>query len=103
MTEATHTQPESAGFCHGFTFSRGVRAIAVERARQVADLGFTPATDDRMTDNELVRHAISRLIDVVYLKPRLQRRRLVIAGALLAAEIDRLDRAAELEGGADCG
>ena len=103
MTEATQTQPESAGFCHGFTFSRGVRAIATERARQVADCGYTPEYDDRLTHDELVIHAAAKLKYAKYRPAKLRRQSYAAVGALLAAEIDRLDRAAELEGGADCG
>lgn len=88
-----------------------IESIAVERARQVQKEGWTPDHDDAHDDEELAFAA------VCYAQPRSaeqnepppmhwpwdesrwkpcpgdRRRELVKAGALIVAEIDRLDRA----------
>lgn len=83
----------------------GVRLIATERERQVAQEDWTPQHDDAHTDGELVRAAVCYLAasyngdmpnwpwDYSWWKPSDDPiRNLVKAGALIAAEIDRLHR-----------
>lgn len=95
--------------------SGGLRAIAAERQRQVSDEGWTPAHDDAHSNGELAAaaacYAVGRLIieggptlfdnitrlwpwSADWWKPTNRRRDLVKAGALILAEIDRLDRIA---------
>lgn len=95
--------------------SAGVKAIADERARQVSAEGWTPEHDDEHPSGQLAAagacYAFAaseqakgddtlRRVPTIYWpwssdwwKPKDQRRNLVRAGALIAAEIDRLDRA----------
>lgn len=99
--------------------SSGVAAIAAERQRQIEAEGWTPEHDDDVNRGlELGRAAISYILGVAYTqepkgrkpgwpwpwdlkwwKPSDRRRNLVKAGALIAAEIDRLDRSEAREGG----
>lgn len=91
--------------------SVGVREIAAERQRQIEAEGWTPEHDDAHRDHSLAGAAACYALgsklnwpaswDDRWWKPSENRRRnLVKAGALIAAEIDRLDRAA-LRGGDD--
>jgi hypothetical protein len=91
--------------------------IATERARQITEEGHTPSSDDRYTGQQLARAADSYLLahtnpdeeaggdatktrpgdDWPWGKKRFKPsadpiRNLVMAGALIAAEIDRLQR-----------
>ncbi len=82
--------------------------IWFERRRQIAEEGWTPAHDDAHEDGELVDaavcyvHSDSHPASVAPClwpwpdgwKPKDQISNLVRAGALIAAEIDRLQRAA---------
>lgn len=101
----------------------GIEDISTERTRQISDEGWGDRHDDHHKNNELVRAAICYamlgmhtqvLIEMQYIAKRWpfdeswlkidtgtggMRRSLVKAGALIAAEIDRLDRAAELDEG----
>lgn len=88
----------------------GVDDIASERRRQVSEEGWTPAHDDQHTRGELEHAAVTYLIHgagshaplrtpplrwpwaAKWWKPKNRRADLVRAGALIAAEIDRLDR-----------
>lgn len=99
----------------------GADLIAEERARQIHEKGWTAENDDRQESGELLECAVA-IADEVYagcehtpgdtlcpesanhwpisrafhVKKKYGRdhiRRLVIAGALIAAEIDRLQRA----------
>lgn len=82
----------------------GAELIAQERARQVAQEGWTPDHDDEHIDGELVRAAQAYLLPnggfpaaaswpfTDGFKPEGRIRNLVKAGALIAAEIDRLQR-----------
>ncbi len=94
----------------------GIESIAAERQRQIEAEGWTPEHDDEHDRGELAgaaaTYALYRShVDPVHLmgadvlamawpfeaawwKPRDHRSDLVRAGALIAAEIDRLDRAA---------
>lgn len=94
-----------------------IEDIANERARQVAGLGWTSQHDDEHTDGELALAAASYAINAAcqanpnqtpftpdnppemwpwhldWWKPKAARMDLVRAGALIVAEIERLDRA----------
>jgi hypothetical protein len=88
----------------------GADLIRDERFRQVADEGWTPEHDDTHTGNELVDAAVCYLLyskthpdhmpiswpweDEAWRPSPEHVVNLVRAGALIAAEIDRLDRAA---------
>jgi len=85
--------------------SSGVEEINAERIKQLAKWG--PEHDDGHTDHELICEAAD-LLDAardcnrnfirdqwgLVQKHKDTRKRLIIAGALVAAEIDRMDRAA---------
>jgi hypothetical protein len=95
----------------------GVELIALERARQVTSEGWTPEHDDRHEQREMAKAAscyayeaartdVQRAADApnvpllwpwenAWWKPTDRVRDLVKAGALCAAEIDRLLRAGE--------
>lgn len=91
--------------------SPGVNDIVSERLRQIASEGYEAAHDDEHVCGEMAQVAAelalehtSASIDRAPHMPDLwgllqkhkdTRRRLVIAGALIAAEIDRLDRKAK--------
>lgn len=86
----------------------GVDLIAQERARQVAEEGWTPEHDDAHIHGELVKAAVTYTYAFTeraptqppgnwpwaqrWWKPDDRVRNLVKAGALIAAEIDRLQR-----------
>jgi len=80
--------------------SRGVELIADERKRQVEAEGWTPEHDDKYSSNELIRAGgcyanapYSWPWSAEWWKPSDDPiRNLVKAGALIAAEIDRLLR-----------
>ena len=86
----------------------GAELIAAERARQVAEEGWMPDHDDEHSGGELLAAAIcyaehrfgsgwvvppSWPWELSYWKPREPIDNLIRAGALIAAEIDRLQRA----------
>jgi len=88
------------------------RDVLAERQRQVEQEGWTLERDDQYVDGQLASAAIAYVqVYTPYLvphswpwsthwfKPADDRRNLVKAGALLLAEIERLDRAAQLDGG----
>lgn len=80
--------------------------IAAERARQIAKEGYTPAHDDEHTDHSIARAAAAYALessrdragravwpwDQASFKPRDPIDDLVRAGALIVAEIERLER-----------
>ncbi|MHA4733248.1 hypothetical protein [Ensifer adhaerens] len=76
--------------------------VLEERDRQKSVEGWSTAHDDQHIDNELSRAAASYTIgnlaywpwSPAWWKPSDRRRNLVKAGALIIAEIERLDRAA---------
>lgn len=91
----------------------GGQLIVRERARQIAEEGWTPEHDDGHVYGELAMAAAVYAMpdwkrdlsawanlwpDGWQFKPRDRVRNLVRAGALIAAEIDRLQRAAEAGG-----
>ena len=91
--------------------STGIEAIAAERQRQIEKEGWSDEHDDKHTQGEMAIAAacyadrahcdgewgkslpIDWPWDAVWWKPGSTRRMLVKAGALIAAEIDRIDRA----------
>lgn len=103
------------------TLSAAMRDVFIERRRHVEVEGFTPEHDDSHDAGEIAgaaaayaayrSHAKPETImgyDVIEMlwpwsprwwKPKDRRRDLVRAGALIIAEIERLDRAAERAGG----
>ena len=93
----------------------GVELIAEERARQISAEGWTPGHDDEHTDDEMPKAALCYIEEAIWglypladmnphpdwpwepkwWKPSEPIRNLVKAGALIAAEIDRLIRAGQ--------
>lgn len=86
-----------------------VMELQVERRRQVVEEGWTPDHDDKHVNGELAKAAAAYAVvgnflgsfllslwpwDSTWFKPTTKRRNLVKAGALILAEIERLDRAA---------
>lgn len=92
-----------------FLASKGVRAIANERMRQVTHEGWTPEHDDAHGNGEILKDGALPLLKALtgfYVahdpwglakkhggREHDRVRALTIAGALIAAEIDRLERA----------
>lgn len=93
----------------------GIESIAAERRRQIETEGWTPEHDDQHTDGAISAAAGAYAFsafrstsgsvypanparlwpwDTKWWKPKTPREDLVRAGALIAAEIDRIDRAA---------
>ena len=94
--------------------ARAWEDIGKERLRQINGEGFSPESDDGYLNGELLRAAACYLLNLVapksphrwpglwpwpglWWKPTNPRRDLVKAGALILAEIERLDRAAAKE------
>lgn len=89
-------------FCpeHRLTPSVGVQAITAERRRQIEIEGWTPEHDAKYVDDELARAAACYALgkrppgmwpwEDKWWKPEDATRNLEKAGALIAAEIDRL-------------
>ncbi len=81
----------------------GIKLITEERRRQVESEGWSRAHDDSHGNGELVEAAVCYAVgnsdrwpwDKYWWKPSGRVRDLVKAGALIAAEIDRLQRAEE--------
>jgi hypothetical protein len=97
------------------TTTRALADVAAERARQIDVEGWTTEQDDGLEFEELPIAAVCYIIADAYdsvpepwpfavhwWKPKDRRRNLVRAGALILAEIERLDRIADAadEGGA---
>jgi hypothetical protein len=92
---------------------QAVQDVLSERLRQVNEEGFSFEHDDAHTNGQLpaaaASYAIAASVDFIgivrvvwpwtrdWWKPRDPRRNLVKAGALIIAEIERLDRKAEKE------
>ena len=90
--------------------------IAAERKRQVEGEGFASTHDDRHRNDEMVKAAVCYALGMTYefgnwgaslwprswdlrwWKPTTRRRDLIKAGALIVAEIERLDRLASERG-----
>lgn len=85
----------------------GATLIAEERQRQIAQEGWTAEHDDQWADGQLADAAGCYALednpnadidaiwpwDAQWWKPKDRKRNLIRAGALIAAEIDRLQRA----------
>lgn len=96
--------------------SQAAQDVLAERARQISAEGWTPEHDDAYMSGDLACAAIAYLMAIVnpngahhwwppgwnreWFKPTNARRDLVKAAALICAEIERLDRATQGEGGA---
>lgn len=97
----------------------GAEAIAAERRRQIEAEGYDASHDDMATRYQLGHAALGYIMaatcaqrdiaaslppprnwpwDEKYWKPKDPRHNLVVAGALIAAEIDRIDRLQKAEG-----
>lgn len=94
------------------TASSGVDAIAAERQRQIEKEGWTLEHDDEHNNDDLIQAAACYLLEQMrfgalipwpwengWFKPKDRRSDLVRAGALIAAEIDRLDRLSTIREG----
>lgn len=93
--------------------SKAAKDVLAERTRQISHEGWTPSHDDEHADGSLAVAAVCYASagtsidfgirywpwDDASYKPGGARRNLVKAGALILAEIERLDRGAA-EGGA---
>lgn len=94
----------------GDALTAAARDVLAEHQRQISVEGCTPQRDDEYTDEELARAAVCYALPqgdyeipeppefwpwpMASWKPDERRRELVKAGALILAEIERLDRAA---------
>ncbi|KAB1444168.1 hypothetical protein [Bordetella bronchiseptica] len=94
----------------GDALTDAARDVLAERQRQISAEGWTPEHDDKNTAEQLALAAVCYALpqgdytipeppefwpwDVAWWKPGDRRRELVKAGALVLAEIERLDRAA---------
>ncbi|MFB8340941.1 MazG-like family protein [Brucella cytisi] len=80
--------------------SAGALDVLAERRRQIEVEGWTPQDDDKQTDSEMAHAAACYALNnasvwpysISWWKPTDHRRNLVKAGALILAEIERLDR-----------
>lgn len=90
-----------------------IKDIAAERERQITIEGWTPTRDDAYADGALAKAAMCYIYgpnlvhdrppewwpwEAEWWKPSDYRRNLVKAGALVAAEIERIDRQGEISG-----
>lgn len=91
--------------------SKALEDVAAERQRQITEEGWATQHDDKHRHGELANAAGCYAIGTLdcyqrfwpwyseWWKPTDRRRNLVKAGALILAEIERLDRAAAKEAG----
>lgn len=113
--DAVNTPSLTAPFAGIVPATAAERDVLAERSRQVEGEGWTPEHDDEHADGGLAKAAATYAMhgsgtnadwllsywwpwDALWWKPMDQRRSLVKAGALILAEIERLDRAAIAEG-----
>ena len=103
---------EACPNCKGTGTMGGTELIAAERERQISDEGWTPEHDDQHTEGQLAKAAACYAVQAAggavtkydwpwegkWWKPGDPVRGLVKAGALIAAEIDRLRRAEKNDG-----
>lgn len=87
--------------------NKWVRAIEEERIRQIAKEGWTAQHDDSYTADEIALAAVCYTLPIgsfrllnnlwpwgnAWWKPTTRKRNLVKAGALIVAELERLERA----------
>lgn len=84
-----------------------INEIASERVRQISAEGYSHQGDDIWSQGALAKAAAAYAVNCDGLwpfqmrtfKPKSARRNLIRAGALIVAEIERLDRAAAKKGG----
>ncbi len=89
--------------------SVAARDVLAERCRQIEAEGWTQEDDDKQTDSEMAHAAACYALNnasvwpysISWWKPTDRRRNLVKAGALILAEIERLDRLATRSNGGD--
>ena len=97
------------GELHAVAQPAAARDVLAERQRQITAEGWTPEHDDEHSDGEMARaasvYANPNIWDILghgpvswpwspyWYKPTDRRRDLIKAGALILAEIERLDRA----------
>lgn len=95
------------------TFTKAAADVLSERIRQIEVEGWSPEHDDKHRHGELAQAAACYALgecavgeeqlwpfDWIWWKPRGDREDLVKAGALILAEIERLDRLSDAIGGA---
>ncbi|EGQ7596255.1 hypothetical protein I6R01_004498 [Salmonella enterica subsp. enterica serovar Cerro] len=122
---AEHSMPESAltqriAELEARAFNPAILDVIAERQRQQSVEGWTPEHDDEHCNGELAMAAVCYINDTgtvnrnggkpwgwpwdaSWWKPDTRRRNLVKAGALILAEIERIDRAAGIKvKGDDC-
>ncbi|HBW9954638.1 TPA: hypothetical protein MFX73_04400 [Klebsiella pneumoniae] len=114
LVEALEKAQQRIAELESRTVTAAAAAVLAERKRQVAAEGWTPGHDDEYEHGELADAAgcyalSSELFDCAgepprpwpwpdeWWKPTNRRRDLVKAGALILAEIERLDRAAGIK------
>ncbi|CAG9195708.1 hypothetical protein PSP6_160091 [Paraburkholderia tropica] len=104
--------PLKPGTANRERLTAAARDVLAERTRQVSEEGWTPAHDDQHSAGEMARaasqYALNAAVplrtgkrfmpafwpwDPAWWKPTTPRRDLIKAGALILAEIERLDRA----------
>lgn len=110
-------QAMKAGWINPDDHEKAVLDIMAERRRQISEEGFLPEKDDAYDAGQLVAAAATYALEATFngpgakgvwfsqfwpwkrewWKPKGARRDLVRAGALIAAEIARIDRAEALE------
>ncbi|EFQ6726000.1 hypothetical protein MPB54_004877 [Salmonella enterica] len=116
---AEHSMPESAltqriAELEARAFNPAILDVIAERQRQQSVEGWTPEHDDEHCNGELAMAAVCYINDTgtvnrnggkpwgwpwdaSWWKPDTRRRNLVKAGALILAEIERIDRAAGIK------
>ncbi|EBA1657963.1 hypothetical protein HW82_26805 [Salmonella enterica] len=116
---AEHSMPESAltqriAELEARAFNPAILDVIAERQRQQSVEGWTPEHDDEHCNGELAMAAVRYINDTgtvnrnggkpwgwpwdaSWWKPDTRRRNLVKAGALILAEIERIDRAAGIK------
>jgi hypothetical protein len=109
----TESEAAPAGQSEGGASTAAARDVLAERQRQMSVEGWTPERDDGYRNNELAHAAAAYAYPALtavsglkvwpwhenWLKISDHRRNMVKAGALILAEIERLDRTALAEGG----
>nr|WP_315540136.1 3'-5' exonuclease [uncultured Comamonas sp.] len=111
------TQPAEVPAAAPAALTQAARDVLAERARQISTEGWTPEHDDQYRPGEMLMAADSYISwncgeyepgtvpvnwpwNAAWFKPTTERRNLEKAGALILAEIERIDRAAQASKGA---
>jgi hypothetical protein len=103
-------QQAPAGSAQPVALTDAARDVLAERRRQIEVEGWTPEHDDKHSTQELAFAAACYVLadqgdappavwpwDTSWWKPKDQRCNLIKAGALILAEIERLDRLAKID------